>query len=112
MTHDAFGGRIQVRAERLDPGLILESLKAGRFYSSQGPEIHHIGVDGDDIAVACSPASVITAQGRGSRTTFAKGDGLTECRLPLKRFKDAHFRITVCDPEGRRAWSNPVWLSA
>ena len=112
MTHDAFGGWIHVRAERLDPWLILESLKAGRFYSSQGPEIHHIGVDGGDIAVACSPASVIAAQGRGSRTAFAKGDGLTQCRLPLKRFKDTHFRITVRDAECRRAWSNPVWLSA
>jgi hypothetical protein len=30
--------------------------------------------------------------------------------LPLKRFKDSWFRITVIDEAGRRAWSNPFWL--
>ena len=37
VTHDAFGGWIQVQAERLDPDEILETLKAGRYYSSPGP---------------------------------------------------------------------------
>ncbi len=109
---DAFGGWVQVLAERLDPDLILESLKAGRYYSSQGPEIHEIRFEGDEIHVACSPVAVISAQGKGSRTKYVKGDGMTEGRLPLKRFKDAHIRITVRDAQGRHAWSNPVWLAA
>ena len=110
MTHDAFGGWIHVQAERLDPDLILASLKAGRYYSSQGPEIHDVRIDGDEIVVACSPAAVITVQGRGSRTKFVKGHEMTEGRLPLKRFEDSFFRVTVRDAEGRRAWSNPAWL--
>ena len=111
MTHDVFGGWIQVHAERLDPALILESLKAGRYYSSQGPEIHDVRVEGDEIVVACSPCAVITVQGRGSRTTFVKGEAMTEGRLPLARFEDSFFRVTVRDADGLCAWSNPVWLT-
>lgn len=110
MVHDAFGGWIQVRADSLDPDLLLESLKAGHYYSSQGPEIHDVRIDGDEIVVACSPASVIVAQGRGSRVKYVKGEGMTEGRLPLDRFKDSFFRITVRDGQGLKAWSNPVWL--
>ncbi len=112
VTHDAFGGWIQVRAERLDPELILESLKAGRYYSSQGPEIHDIRIEGEEIVVTCSPAAVISAQGKGARSKFVKGDGMTEGRIPLQRFNEGHIRITVCDSEGRHAWSNPFWLEA
>ena len=108
--HDAFGGWIQVRAEALDPDLILESLKAGHYYSSQGPEIHDVRVDGDEIVVACSPASLIIAQGRGSRVEHLKGEAMTEGRLPLDRFKDSFFRVTVRDDQGLKAWLNPVWL--
>ncbi len=56
--------------------------------------------------------SLISAQGKGSRAKYVKGDGMTEGRLPLKRFKDGHIRITVCDAQGRHTWSNPVWLAA
>ena len=111
VTHDAFGGWIQVQAERLDPDEILESLKAGRYYSSQGPEIHDIRIEDDHIHVACSPVAVISAQGMGSRSKYVKGDAMTEGHLPLKRFADSFFRITVRDADGRHAWSNPVWLS-
>ena len=32
---------------------------------------------------------------------------------PLEKFRaGGHFRIVVVDAEGRRAWSNPVWLDA
>jgi hypothetical protein len=55
---------------------------------------------------------VISAQGKGSRTKYIKGDELTEGRLPLKRFKDSHIRITLRDAQGRHAWSNPIWLTA
>lgn len=112
LNHDAFGGWIQVRAVSLDPDKLLESLKAGRYYSSQGPEIHDVHVDGEEIVVACSPASVLIAQGRGSRVEYLKGEGLTEGQLPLKRFENSFFRITVRDDQGLKAWSNPVWLDS
>jgi len=111
MTHDAFGGWIHVKAENLDPDSILHGIKLGHFYSSQGPHIYDIRIENDDVVVDCSPASVVIASGRGSRATKQMGAGLTHVRLPLKRFKDAHLRITVVDQRNRKAWSNPVWLT-
>ena len=109
LTHDIFGGWVQVWAEDLDPGLILESLKAGRYYSSQGPEIHDIRIEDDEIVVESSPAAVISVQGKGSRAKFVKGNGMTSGRIPRARFKDDYIRITVSDAQGHRAWSNPIW---
>ncbi len=53
---------------------------------------------------------------RGSRLhAFATDDAHhmahDSARLPLGRFVQGHFRITVVDAQGRKAWSNPVWLS-
>ena len=110
VTHDAFGGWVQVRADALDPDEILNALKAGHYYSSQGPEINDIRIEGEEIVVACSPAAVISAQGKGARAKFVKGEGLTEGRLPLKRFNEGYIRITVLDAQGRHAWSNPFWI--
>ena len=110
MTHDCFGGWVQVHAPALDPDCLLQSLKAGRYYSSQGPEIHDIRIKDNHVDISCSPAVAISAAGRGARSKYITGEDLTEARLPLKKFKDGYFRITIRDKQGRRAWTNPVWL--
>ena len=111
MAHDAFGGWIHVKADSLDADLLLESLKAGRYYSSQGPILENIErVDGE-ILVECSAVDAIMVTGRGSRAEKVLGADLTSARLPMKRFADAFFRVTVVDSSGRKAWSNPVWLN-
>lgn len=111
LTHDAFGGWVCVKAASLDPDAILESLKAGRFYSSQGPSIHDLRIEGDEILVDCSPAATVVVNGRGARAVKVMGRGLTTAKLPLKRFRDGYFRITVIDELGRKAWSNAVWMT-
>jgi len=112
LTHDAFGGWIHVKADRLDADLLLESLKAGRYYSSQGPTFENIECIGDEIIVECSPVNAVMVTGRGSRAEKVLGTGLTSARLPLEGFADAFFRVTVVDGDGRKAWSNPVWLNS
>jgi hypothetical protein len=109
LTHDWLGGWVMVHAEELDPDALVESLKAGRYYSSQGPEIGHIEVDDQNVTVRCTPARNISIQGRGSKSEMVMGDGMEQAVLPLKRIKDSWFRVTVTDAEGRRAWSNPIW---
>ena len=56
-TPDAGGGWVMVKAQALEPGLLLAALKRGDFYSSQGPEIHDIAVRGSEVLVCCSAAS-------------------------------------------------------
>ncbi len=110
LTHDVFGGWVNVHADSLEPDALLSSLKAGRYYSSQGPEIHDIKIENGDIHVKCSPASFISIQGRGSRAKHLKGDQLEAASFPTDRFEDAYVRVTVSDAEGKRAWSNPIWF--
>ncbi len=110
LTHDWLGGWVMVQAEENDPDALLESLKVGRYYSSQGPEIHDIAIDGDKVTVRCSPAGVISLQGRGSRSKTEMGDDLETATFDLYPFENSWFRVTVIDADGCRAWSNPYWL--
>jgi predicted metal-dependent phosphoesterase TrpH len=109
-TPDAAGGWVMVKADRLEPELLLEALKRGEYYSSQGPAIHDIAISGDEVRVACSPAVAIVAVGAGTSSRSAHGCDLQRATLPLEPFSaDEYFRITVVDERGRRAWSNPIW---
>jgi hypothetical protein len=109
--NDWFGGWVMVKSETLEPETLVDALKAGRFYSSQGPEIHALQVSSTEVIVECSPASSIIALGRGSAGAFSTGPGQRSARLPLDKFrKGGWLRVVVVDEAGRRAWSNPVWL--
>ncbi|MBC6439530.1 MAG: PHP domain-containing protein [Rhodospirillales bacterium] len=110
LTHDWLGGWVMVQAEENEPELLLHSLKAGRYYSSMGPEIHDIAVEDGRVNVRSSEASVIAIQGRGSRSGREMGDCITRASFDLYPFEDSYFRITVIDKDGKRAWSNPYWL--
>ena len=81
---NALGGWVMVRADRLDEDAILEALKAGHFYSSTGPELYDVRIDGDAIVVECSPVDSIVATGRGARSQPVHQAGQTGARLPLE----------------------------
>ena len=55
--------------------------------------------------------NAVMVTGRGSRAEKLLGKDLTSARLPLARFSDTFFRVTVVDNAGKKAWSNPVWLN-
>lgn len=107
---DAFAGWVQVRAERLDPDALLAALKSGHFYSSQGPELLDITIAGDEMQIACSPAAVVHLTGRGSARRALYGDALTEAIFPVAPFVGGACRVTIVDRDGKRAWSNPIWI--
>ncbi len=110
-TDDAFGGWVMVSAEANDPALLVEALKAGHYYSSQGPIIHDIVIEGSFVNITCSKAKAIMLLGRGSCSNPWLEPGQTQARLSLKPFeKSGWFRVTVIDDAGKRAWSNPVAL--
>jgi hypothetical protein len=117
-----------VRAAERSQAAVLDALRSGRFYGSTGPEIHHVELDDNTVVVRCSPAQSVTlvsSRHRGARanagrlgypnaSTILERDSaglITACRLekpPLAPFG----RIEVCDPQGRKAWTNPLWTSA
>ena len=108
---DAFGGWMMVKAASNEPEALTAAMKAGDFYSSQGPLIHGFAVEGGEAHVECSPAASVSIVGRGCRVVNAAGRALTRASLSLERFAGDWFRLVVTDAAGRPAWSNPVWLS-
>ncbi|AKZ59553.1 putative metal-dependent phosphoesterase (PHP family) [Streptomyces ambofaciens ATCC 23877] len=103
---------VQVRAESLDPDQLVAALKAGHFYSSTGPELHDVRVDGGLVSVRCSPARKVLLTGGVPGAQVAQGEALTECSLPVEMFRHGYCRVTVEDAAGGRAWTNPIHLAA
>lgn len=102
---------VQVRAQTLEPELLLAALKAGHYYSSTGPELHDIRLDDGTITVRCSPARKILITGGAPGLQVREGDALTEASFPVTMFGQGFCRVTVEDASGGRAWSNPIHLS-
>ena len=107
---DAFGGWVMVKAAENDPDHLLAALKAGHFYSSQGPQIHGIWLEDTHVRIACSAASTVVLQAHGNAAEMVIGDAMTEAKVELGRLsKSPWLRVTVIDRAGKRAWSNPIW---
>jgi predicted metal-dependent phosphoesterase TrpH len=116
-TPDHFGGWVNVKAQSLDPDEILQSLKDGNYYSSQGPQIHGIELQGKSLCIASSPVDTITVVCGHSRTCVKTGKAITSAEFDLKKLESGWlltkpspwFRVTIIDHAGKRAWSNPIW---
>jgi len=117
--YDAFGGFVEVKAESLDPDALLESLKAGRFYSSQGPRLLDVEVSPGEIAVSCTPVHSIALLTGTSRALSKIGRHVTSAAFDLASVArqawanpsaPEWFRIVAIDAAGRRAWTNPIWI--
>ena len=108
-----------VKSETLDPERLLDALKAGEFYSSQGPRIYDIEVNAKEARVECSPVHTIALVTSASAALSRVGRGLTHATI---EFAEAAkwawtepppvkwFRIVVIDGPRRRAWTNPIWV--
>lgn len=108
---DHFGGWVMVKAEENTPEALLASLKAGTFYSSQGPELRDVRVEGGHVVVECSAVASVIVQGTGSGAKAVHGHSMTRGEVPLDRLRGSPWlRVTVIDAAGKRAWSNPIWL--
>jgi hypothetical protein len=108
---DGFGGWMMVKAIDNEPEALLDAMKRGDFYSSQGPEIHEFAVADGKAHIACSPAAMVALVGRGSRAESRVAPEIGEIILPTRGFDRDWFRLVIKDDAGRMAWSNPVWLA-
>lgn len=107
---DHFGGWVMVKSEENTPDALLTALKAGMFYSSQGPELRGIELDGNNLTVRCTAVTTVIVQGQGTATQAIHGASITQAQFKLARVADSPWlRVTVIDRAERRAWSNPIW---
>jgi hypothetical protein len=116
-TPDHFGGWVHVKAETLDPEDLLRALKNGSHYSSQGPLLHDIRLDGKQIEIETSPVDTITVICGNSRSCVRHGKAITSASFDLNKLNKGWllekpspwFRVVAIDHAGKRAWSNPYW---
>lgn len=107
---DAFGGWVMVKAQENHPDSLLQALKDGHFYSSQGPDFQNISWGDSSVTVESSAVASVILQGKGTRTEAIHGESLTRTEVPFGRLTPSPWlRVTIVDHAGRRAWCNPVW---
>lgn len=107
---DSFGGWVMVKASENTPGALLAALKAGHYYSSQGPELRAIELGDGSVQVRSSSVERVILQGQGSTTLMKWGQSLTRAEFKLDELGPSPwYRVTLIDSAGRRAWSNPLW---
>ena len=110
---DHFGGWTMVKAERNEPEALLDALKRGDFYSSQGPELRDVRIEDNRVIVESSAVSSVIAIGWGTGAKGVHGHSMTRAEVPLDRLNNSPWiRVAVIDAAGRRAWSNPIWREA
>ena len=110
-------GFIVVRAERLEESVILEAIRQGHFYASNGPRIEDLRIvrleDGRPaLRVHCSPCTTITYHARrprGRRVEAVPGETLNNAAWPID-VSQVYVRVECRDAQGRIAWSNPVFV--
>jgi len=112
---ELFGGYSMVNSGSLDKYSIMESIRAGNFYCSQGPEIKQITVNEDSIYVECTPVKHIAFL---SDTFFSardkiwyREDGLLDEASYKIRETDNIVRVEFTDENGKKAWSQFIYVN-
>ena len=97
-----------VEAEECTREAIIEAVRTGKCYATQGPEVH-LWREGDEMLLRCSPCSEIVFHSNlvwEARTRV--GENLTEARYPLHK-RECFVRAEVTDQNGKRAWSQIIY---
>jgi len=106
---DTFGGWVMVHADRLTYDDVFNALKYGDFYSSQGPELYEISVEGKMLHIRCSPVELICVYQYGRYVHISKGSNLTEATFELSG-GERYIRVMIRDKNHKDANSNAYWL--
>lgn len=103
------GGWNMIQAEELSLPAVLKAVDQGRFYATQGPEIHDLILEGRRLTITCSPASAIIFYSNQAWVSGRShlGEGLTRAEYDITP-RDTFIRVQVMDARGRSAWTSPV----
>lgn len=107
---------IKLRARSLTPPDVVEALRAGAFFSTQGPEFFDIRIETHaglpTVLVRSSAVRSIVFKGRarwGAHITGQNRELIESARYQCHG-KEKYLRIELTDSAGRKAWSNPFFL--
>ena len=105
------GAWVMVRAAELSADAITESLRRGDFYPTTGVLLDDWSPDPGRVAVRVRAAAGktyrITFTGKGGRV-LRRIEGTEAAYAPVGG--EGYVRVRVDDSDGKRAWTQPVWL--
>lgn len=110
---DQMRGMTMLEADAVEELGVAGAIKAGRFYSTQGPEVHLERISETQVRVRCSPVSKIVFLSNlpWAPNRVQRGDGLTEAYFDLApRGQETFIRAEVTDKDGLCGWSNIIKL--
>ena len=98
-------GWVMVRAEELSQESILQALRAGNYYASQGPQLY-VRREGSKFMVDCSPCTYVGAMSNAAweANRVERQESITHFEYDV-RPGDRWVRIQACDGAGKLAWS-------
>ena len=107
-------GWVMVNAEN-NVNAILKALENGEFYSSCGPEIYDFYYEDGKVVIDCSPVQSVTIHSdcHPNFRKTATDEPLTHVEFTLNGFSKFPFkyvRLSIMDKNGKRAWTNPIFL--
>lgn len=106
---DQCRGWVAVEADAAEELGLVEALRQGRFYATQGPEVHLERISPTAVKLTCSPAVKIAFLSNSvwSAGRMVRGEGLTEATYEFKRH-EIFVRAEVTDACGRVGYSNII----
>lgn len=101
-------GATMVQAEDHTAAAVMDALRAGRFYATQGPQIRQIEYERGQVKVDCSEAEAVIFYSARPWSEFRVSGGphVTRAVYNVSR-EDRFVRVQVIDDQGRSAWSSP-----
>ena len=98
-----------VNARENTPEALLEALRAGMFFASQGPAFRQITFNEREVVVECSPSEkvVFYSNIQWGSGRCVSGRDLTNAHYRMDE-KERFLRVELIDRFGRRAWSSPM----
>ncbi|MEA4832207.1 hypothetical protein SDC9_102960 [bioreactor metagenome] len=108
-NEELFRGFIYVNAEELTGKSILDAVKAGRFYATQGPVISEEKVFGGKYSVSADAEYIqfYSASFWNADTTARIGRREATAAEFVIKPQDSFVRAEVCDKSGLFAWTSP-----
>ncbi len=99
---------VMVKAESDSSEDIIEAVKRGDFYATQGPEVH-IRREGNKIILDSSECVILNILSNSSWAPdkIKRGENLTHLEYEIKEW-ERWIRAEVTDEEGRCGWSNII----
>lgn len=104
---DSFGAFTMIMPESFDYDGVISAMEKGEMYSSTGPEIYEISIDGDTVHIESSDAEkiIMYTGSKGPKYVIAPyGETIKSADLKLDD-KAEYFRICVIDSKARKASS-------